>query len=343
MIIPVKTNSHGYDIVVKKGVLDNLKNYLNTSKKAMIITDSGVPKIYSEKVKNAFENAYIFTIKKGEKSKNFKNYKKILEKMVELGFERKDCVIAVGGGVVGDLSGFVASSYMRGVEFYNIPTTLLSQIDSSIGGKVAINFSKVKNVVGAFYQPSKVIIDSEVLKTLPKRLLNEGICEGIKMASTSSEELFEFFEKQEITEENIDKVIVDSLSIKKQVVEEDPLEKGLRKVLNFGHTLGHCLESYYMGKLYHGECVGLGMLTMCSKEVKERLIKVLQKFNIETSLKNSKIDVEKYLKHDKKINNGKITCVYVDKIGSFEFVDYSLSKIKEKMGEILWKTPLVKV
>ena len=145
MVIKVNLNSQSYNIFVERGALNNLKDYLDVSKKALILTDSGVPEIYSQTIKNSFKDSYIYTIKSGEESKSFENYKNILSKMIELNFTRSDVVIACGGGVVGDLAGFVASTYMRGVDFYNIPTTLLSQLDSSIGGKVAIDFLGIKN------------------------------------------------------------------------------------------------------------------------------------------------------------------------------------------------------
>lgn len=343
MILKVNLNLQSYNIYVKRGALDNIGEYLDLSKKALILTDSGVPEIYSQTIKKAFKNAYIITIKNGEESKNFENYKYILSKMIEYDFTRNDCVIACGGGVVGDLAGFVASTYMRGVDFYNIPTTLLSQLDSSIGGKVAIDFLGIKNVVGAFYQPKAVIIDSNVLKTLSKRQFNQGMVEAIKMASTHDKDLFNFIKNEDITDENLDKIIVSALNIKKQVVELDPNEKGLRKVLNFGHTIGHAIESCNKFNLFHGECVGLGMLTACSKTVKDELIKVLNKFEIKTKLENKDIDVITYLKHDKKAKSDKVSCVFVEEIGSFKFVDLTFSELKEKMGEILWKTPLVKV
>ena len=169
MIIPVKTQTGGYDIVLKRGALFELKEYLNLNRKVLIVTDSGVPKEYSQAAAKQCLEPFIVTINEGEASKCFDNYKLLLARMVELGFTRSDAVLAVGGGVVGDLAGFVASSFMRGVDFYNIPTTVLSQVDSSVGGKVAIDFEGYKNIVGAFYPPKAVIIDPETLKTLPLR------------------------------------------------------------------------------------------------------------------------------------------------------------------------------
>ena len=163
MIIPIKTSTGGYNIVLKRGAISELKNHLKLDRKALIVTDNGVPKEYAQKVSEQCAEPFIVTISEGEASKSLDNYKFLLSKMVQYGFTRSDCVIAVGGGVVGDLSGFVAASFMRGVDFYNIPTTVLSQVDSSVGGKVAIDFEGYKNIVGAFYPPKAVIIDPETL------------------------------------------------------------------------------------------------------------------------------------------------------------------------------------
>lgn len=163
-----------------------------------------------------------------------------------------------------------------GVDFYNIPTTLLSQLDSSIGGKTAIDFEGVKNVVGSFYQPAKVIIDLDTLKTLDDRQLHAGLVEGIKMALTSNGKLFEFIEQSDDLQRDLLCIVQSSLIIKRDVVEKDPKEQGLRKVLNFGHTLGHAIESAQGGKLLHGECVGIGMLPMCSQKCDKDLSKCLK-------------------------------------------------------------------
>jgi 3-dehydroquinate synthase len=226
-------------------------------------------------------------------------------------------VIAVGGGVVGDLLGFAASAYMRGIDFYNIPTTLLSQIDSSIGGKTAINLGGVKNIVGAFYQPKKVLIDPDLLKTLPARQISNGLAEAVKMSLTSDAALFDIFENGNI-EESIDEIIVRSLNIKKNVVEQDEKEAGLRKILNFGHTVGHGIES--SSPLYHGECVALGMIPMCTPEVRERLIPLLAKCGLPTSLCDTP-ERDRLLcaiSHDKKAQGEEICTVTIPRLGEYQ-------------------------
>ncbi len=318
MIIPVKTSTGGYDIVLERGALSNLKDYLNLERKVLIVTDSGVPKEYSVIASKQCKNPFIVTIPEGEESKCFENYKMLLARMVEYGFTRSDCVMAVGGGVVGDLAGFVAASFMRGVDFYNIPTTVLSQVDSSVGGKVAIDFEGYKNIVGAFYPPKAVIIDSNTLKTLEKRQIANGLAEAVKMSLTSDKELFELFENEE-TEPNIDRIIEASLKIKRFVVEQDEKEGGLRKILNFGHTLAHAIESENgMQNFYHGECVALGMIPMCSDTVRPRLINVLKKLGLPTSVNYDTDVIIEAMRHDKKMAGDEITVVYVQEIGSFE-------------------------
>jgi len=242
MTIHMNLGEDSYDIIVQRGVLGEADKHLDLNRRVLVVTDSGVPAQYARTVAEQCKEAMILTVEQGEASKSLDMFGKLLSAMLDGEFSRKDCVVAVGGGVVGDLSGFAASAYMRGIDFYNIPTTLLSQIDSSIGGKTAINFGGVKNIVGAFYQPKKVLIDPELLKTLPKRQISSGLAEAVKMALTSDKELFDIFENKDIGS-SIDEIIVRSLNIKKNVVEQDEKESGLRKILNFGHTVGHGIES----------------------------------------------------------------------------------------------------
>ena len=332
MIINMDLGKNSYDIVVERGCLKKAYELLDLNRKVLIVTDDGVPKEYSECVAKMCKEPYIECVSQGEISKSFKTYEYILSKLLEYGFTRGDCVVAVGGGVVGDLSGFVASSFMRGIDFYNIPTTLLSQIDSSIGGKVAINLNGIKNIVGAFYQPKKVLIDPDVLKTLPKRQISNGLAEAIKMALTSDKELFDLLETKDILE-NIDEIIIKSLEIKRMVVQQDEKEKGLRKILNFGHTIGHAIES--TKKLYHGECVALGMIPMCSIDVRSRLINVLKKADLPTSIAIDKEACLNAIKHDKKFDKDTITVIYVNSPGEFEMKKRSDEKLSEIKKDVI--------
>ncbi len=319
MVITVKTSTGKYDITLEKGAINNLTNAVDLKKRALIVTDSGVPKQYAEVVSKQFENSEITIIPEGEQSKSFETYVQLLSALADGNFDRTSCVVAVGGGVVGDISGFAAATYMRGITFINIPTTLLSQVDSSIGGKTAIDFKNYKNIVGAFYQPAAVIIDPVVLQTLSNRQFSNGLAESIKMAATSDEQLFSLLEEND-AHDIIETVIERSLLIKKKVVEADEKEIGLRMVLNFGHTLAHAVEtSAGLGTLYHGECVSIGMLPMCSENAKKRIAALLIKNNLPIKADVSLSDVKNAVRHDKKTAGDSINTVYVDEIGSFEF------------------------
>ena len=315
--IQLELAERGYEINIGRGLIDKAGEIFNLNRRVLIITDSGVPKEYAKRVLSQCGDGEIITVDQGEGSKSAECFIRLCEKMVETGMTRSDCVVAVGGGVVGDLAGFTAASYMRGIDFYNIPTTLLSQVDSSIGGKTAINLGGVKNIVGAFYQPKGVIIDPDLLKTLPKRQINNGLAEAIKMSLTSDEELFDLISRGDI-ENNIEEIIIRSLKIKKSVVEEDEREGGLRRILNFGHTFGHAVEAQEeMAGLYHGECVSIGMIPVSSTEVREKLIPVLDNVGLPTKYDGNLDDALKFISHDKKCDGKKISVVFVDKIGSY--------------------------
>ena len=316
MKININLGKESYDIVIESGVLNRLSDELNLKRKVLVVTDSGVPEEYARKVAAFCESPFIVSIGQGEAVKSIEVWEKLLQKMLLENFTRFDAVAAVGGGVVGDISGFAAASYMRGIDFYNIPTTLLSQVDSSVGGKTAVNLDGIKNIVGAFYQPKKVIIDPDVLKTLDSRQFASGLAESIKMAACFDKELFEIIETGD-AHSDIERIIEKSIRIKAWVVEKDEKEAGLRKALNFGHTFGHGIEAN--SNLYHGECVALGMLRMCSDEVKQRLLNVYNKYSLPTVTDVPEEKITEAARHDKKTVGNKIDAVFVEKIGSFEF------------------------
>lgn len=317
MILSIRTAGAGYDVVLERGCLQKAAQYLNLSRRVLILTDDGVPPQYAETLAAQCVEPHILTVPQGEGSKSFAGLQTVLSAMLSRGFTRGDCVAAVGGGVVGDLAGFAASAYMRGVDFYNIPTTVLSQVDSSIGGKTAINLDGVKNIVGAFYPPRKVLVDPDVLATLPARQISNGLAEAVKMSLTSDAALFSLFERDEPLSQ-IDTIIERSLRIKASVVEQDEKEQGLRRILNFGHTIGHAIESFEgLHGLYHGECVALGMLPMCAGHVRARLVPVLQKLRLPTGISLDPDAVMQAMLHDKKMQQGGVTAVFVDEVGTF--------------------------
>ncbi len=318
MIIPINLGENSYDITLERGALARAGEIFDLDRHALIVTDSGVPKKYAETVARCAKRADIVTFEQGEASKSFDTLRTLLRALTENSYTRTDCVVAVGGGVVGDIVGLAASLFMRGIDFYNIPTTLLSQVDSSIGGKTAVDFEGYKNIIGAFKQPKGVIIDPDVLETLPKRQLANGLAESIKMALTCDRELYEMIRDNDAFED-IDNVIHRSLLIKKNVVEQDERETGLRRVLNFGHTVGHAVETECgLTEFYHGECVAIGMIPMLTPEMREQVATVLAKYGLPS---RSPIPAERLIKtmsHDKKVDGSFIHAVFVPRAGEFE-------------------------
>lgn len=331
----VNLGADSYDIIIERGAIDKFADLTDIKGKVLIVTDSGVPKEYSERLARQFDDSFIYTFPEGEKSKNLTEFGKIESYLLEKGFTRKDSVIACGGGVVGDLAGFTSACFMRGIDFYNFPTTVLSQVDSSIGGKTAVDLDGIKNIVGAFYQPKAVIIDPDVLGSLPDRQISNGLAEAVKMSLTSDKELFEMFENENIIEK-IDEILFKAIEIKRKVVEQDVKESGLRMILNFGHTIGHGIESEEgLHGLYHGECVALGMIPMCSENVRKRLISVLHKLNLPTEIKVNSDKVITAVTHDKKMRDNTVNAVMVNDIGSFEIRKMTVNEIEQRLSAVI--------
>ena len=321
-----------YDIYIGRNILSDIDKYFdvqnsNPDRKVLIITDDNIPSEYIDKVKSKINKSFSFVVKNGEENKNFDNYQQILKTLVENNFTRTDCLVAIGGGMVGDLSGIVASTFMRGIDLYNIPTTLLSQVDSSIGGKTAIDFMHVKNIVGSFFQPKGVLIDVETLNSLPERQIKNGLVESIKMAATFDKEFFDYLNTKPDVLANAEEIIFKSLMLKKAVVEKDEKERNIRKVLNFGHTIGHAIEETMNLKLLHGECVGIGMLYFSSDEVKKSLKEILEKYGLPTSCEFDKNKVLELIKHDKKASGDMVATIQVNTIGTYNIVKMTLPEI----------------
>ena len=332
-MIRMELGKNSYNIELERGNLKRAGELLNLNRKVMIITDEGVPIRYAENIAGQSKESYIKVVAQGEGSKSLKTAEEILVEMLEYQFSRKDCVVAVGGGVVGDLGGFVASLYMRGIDFYNIPTTVLSQVDSSIGGKTAVNLAGIKNIIGAFYQPKAVLIDPDTLHTLSERQIVNGLFEAIKMGATSDRELFDLFLKDD-WKKHIDLIIEKALLVKKYVVEQDEKESHLRKILNFGHTIGHGFESAAKGKYLHGECVALGMLYMSSEEVKKQLLTIYEKLGfVVPSLSEFNLEeVKEAILHDKKASNKNCSVVFVSKIGNGQIEEWPMEQVLYRLG-----------
>ena len=327
--ITLNLGPDSYDIILQSGCLSRAGELLNLNRKVLVVTDSGVPAAYADAIVSASFEAEVVRIPQGEDSKNFDHFRMLMERMLQFGMGRGDCIAAAGGGVVGDLAGFAAACYMRGIDFYNIPTTVLSQVDSSIGGKTAIDLDGVKNIVGAFWQPRCVLIDPRTLSTLPRRQIANGLAEAVKMALCFDKKAFARFEAMDPdkvfsslaageTVPELEQIIADALRIKKLIVEQDEKEHGLRRVLNFGHTLGHGIESLHgENGLLHGECVALGMLPMCSSRVRERLLPVLENLGLPVTCDADPGRIMHAVLHDKKMYSGRIHTILVEEIGSF--------------------------
>ena len=321
-----------------------LNKHLKNKNKILIITDDGIPKNHIKKLKNTInnKNVYIFSLKSGEKSKSFSSYQKILNKLFELKFDRSDIVIAFGGGVVGDITGLSAATYMRGIKYIQIPTTLLAQVDSSVGGKTAINVAQGKNLVGAFYNPSLVIVSTYFLNTLSDEEFKSGLGEVVKYALIGNKKLRSIIERnsQQIIsrEESVLKSIIEeSIKTKSKIVTKDEKENGIRAILNFGHTFGHAIEAYknYKG-ITHGAAITLGMVIASRISFYEGYIKNYQLDNVVNLIssiglrtdysKYNYIQLKKYIKSDKKIKNGKLNLVLIDK----NFNAFTTSKFDNK-------------
>lgn len=320
MRLPVKSDDMTYDIILENGALKEVDRYFDLNRKVLLVTDDGVPEEYVRIVADAAKDVRILRLPAGEQSKTLATYEKILTDLLEWSFTRGDCVVAVGGGVIGDMAGFAAATYMRGIDFYNIPTTLLSQLDSSVGGKTAVNLRHVKNAVGAFYPPKKVLIDPETLKSLPERQFRSGFAEGLKTAIVGDKDLFEILEEEDPFDPDVLYELIERcLKVKIFFVEQDPRERNLRKALNFGHTIGHAIESTEDGKLLHGECIALGMLPMCSPEIEDRTREILIKAGLPTYYDVDEEAIRNFIRHDKKSVGDRIRAVVTEELGTFRF------------------------
>lgn len=328
--LTVNAESATYDIKIEKGILSNCTDYITPlvrGNKVMIITDSNVKPLYIDVVKRAFEKTnlkvYIVTYEAGEQSKHLGTVADIYDALCEHNFTRKDMLISLGGGVCGDITGFVAATYMRGIDFIQIPTTLLSQVDSSVGGKTGVDNKYGKNLIGAFYQPKLVLIDPLTLDTLSPHYFADGMGEVIKYGCIKSEKLFEMLQSVDVKEQ-IEDIILQCLEIKRDVVENDERESGLRMILNFGHTLGHAIEKLSDFSLSHGECVAKGMVMITkasensgitAKGCAEKIERLCHKFTLNTDITYSIDDIANGAQSDKKSDADTLSVVLLNNIG----------------------------
>jgi 3-dehydroquinate synthase len=341
--VKVNLGKDSYEIEIERGLLDRVGGKiraLTKAEKIAVITDDHVEPLYGERIRKVLREAgfevRVIAIPAGETSKNLKVLSDVYDALSEFGMSRSDALVTLSGGVPGDLGGFAAATYMRGIPFFQIPTTILAQIDSSVGGKVAVDLPSGKNLAGAFYQPKGVFIDPDLLKTLPTRYVHDGLAEAVKYGCIGDRELFEIFESLE-TEADLDshmeEIILHSVLQKTRVVEEDEFDNGLRQTLNFGHTIGHAVERYFHYSTFtHGEGVAMGMsllteqtekMGLTEKGTASRLIRVLRKLSLPTSIGVPAEELIPQIMHDKKRRGKKITLVVLKKIGACELLPIS--------------------
>ncbi len=320
-----------YDILIERNIIRSCGSYINKitkAKKVVVITDTNVEQLYLDivvKSLSEYFEVFSYSFEAGEKSKTVCEVTKMIEFMAENSLSRNDLAVALGGGVTGDMAGFAASCYLRGIDFVQIPTTLLSQIDSSVGGKTGVDLPQGKNLCGAFHQPSLVLIDPDVLETLSKHFFNDGIGEAIKYGCIKSEKLFSRLENEN-AKEFIEDLIFECVDIKRQVVENDEKEKGERALLNFGHTVGHAIEKLnnFEG-LSHGEAVAIGMVYvtraaeksgMTERGTTEKLVKLLQKYSLPVKTDFDLEQLVPAMLNDKKQTGSGIKFITLEKIGT---------------------------
>ena len=304
---------------------------IGKNNKVLIITDSGVPKKHIRKIKDIItcKKIKVLTINQGEKSKSLASYQKIMNMLFTMNFDRSDSLIALGGGVVGDITGFCAATYLRGINYIQVPTTLLAQVDSSVGGKTAINVPQGKNLIGSFYNPKFVLISTDFLKTLPQEQYESGLGEVIKYAFIGNKKLKKIIEdnSKKITERNekiLKTIIEESIKTKSKIVTKDEKENGIRAILNFGHTFGHAIEAHHgYKKITHGAAITMGMVIAAKvsffeghikDQQLENIISVIKSLGLKADHKKYKYsDLRKYMKIDKKVSNGQLNLILIDK------------------------------
>lgn len=334
--LQINLPNNQYEIFIKSGIINSIGKEISKiykGNKIALITDENVNEFYGEVVKKSLEDndfkVLKVVLKPGEGSKSIESLMKLYNELLDFKLNRGNLIIALGGGVIGDLAGFCAATLLRGIPFVQVPTSLLAQIDSSIGGKVAIDLPRGKNLIGNFHHPRAVYIDPHVLKTLKKRYVNDGLGEAIKYGLIKDKELFEKFESIESYEalfEYIEDIIYICCSIKKQVVEQDEKDKGERMILNFGHTIGHAIEKLenYKG-VSHGEAVAIGMysialrceeLNICKDGVANRIKILLDKFNLPYDFQGkTREDIIDAISVDKKTIGNSINLILIEDIG----------------------------
>ncbi len=354
----VKTSGKTYTIYIESGIFNQLPDIFQekySGKKLAVVTDNNVFNIYGNTFIEKLQQKGFFVIpiifEAGEKNKNLTTLTEIYDALAEHAFTRSDIVVALGGGVTGDMAGLAAATFLRGMGYIQIPTTLLAMVDSSIGGKVAVDLPQGKNLVGSFYQPDAVYTDPMLLETLDDRCFSDGMAELVKHSFIKDIELYkqlvsdDVYDRKSVSK-NLDEYIFTSCNIKRIVVEEDEKDNGIRQLLNFGHTIGHAIERVqnYSG-LSHGEAISIGMVLitrltegmgLTEKGEAEKITAALKKFSLPTKWPDLNIpDVIKAISLDKKNRSGRITLSYIERIGQGRLIETDLKELEDKIHGIL--------
>ncbi len=346
--VPVHA-SIDYNIIIEKGSLSKSGSYAKEvfpkAKQAAIITDDTVAGLYLSTVKASFQEAgytvsvYIFP--HGEDSKSSAVLFSVYDFLIQHEVTRSDFIVALGGGVVGDLSGFAAATYLRGIPFMQIPTTFLAAVDSSVGGKTAINISSGKNLIGAFHQPSLVVCDTDTFKTLPDETFADGVAETIKTGLIASPSLFEEMEAGNI-QNKIDNIVAQCVSFKRDVVEQDERDTGLRMILNYGHTLGHAIEKVTDHAVTHGHGVAMGMVLIArlgeklgyhGSELTQRIVNCVEAYGLPAHYTGSVAELAEAVLHDKKRSGDNIRLIFVKEIGKAEIIPVPITEFVRILEE----------
>ena len=340
--VTVHTPSAAYEVRIGSGLLDTLGPAVaqqTGARRCVLVSGENVFPLYGEPALQSLQEAGLETeevvFPAGETTKSLECYGKLMNALTEAKLSRSDCLVALGGGVTGDLTGFAAATYQRGIPYVQVPTTLLAAVDSSVGGKTAINLPAAKNQIGAFYQPALVLCDTDTLATLPERELRSGFAEVIKYAVLGDPDLFDTLYQGDWSMEN---VIETCVSMKAEIVEEDEQDRGRRRLLNLGHTFGHAIESRSGYRLTHGEAVAVGMAMICRAAVRLRqfdagsknvVLQILQRFGLPTRTEYAPEELYETLLLDKKIASGKLHLIVPRGIGWCEVVAVSPDELRQ--------------
>ncbi len=337
--IKINLSRTNYEVKLGEGIIKKLPVFLNEigiKGRLVVICDTNIEKLHLESLKKILASDEIrvetVVIKAGEEYKTLDTVYEIYENLAGLNVSRKDTILAFGGGVTGDIAGFVAATWLRGVDYIQVPTTLLSMVDSSIGGKTGVDLKYGKNLVGAFKQPKLVVIDTEFLKTLPKLQLSSGMAEVIKAGLIKDESLVDLLISSTDFDKDKDEIILKAINVKKEIVEADEFEKYERMLLNFGHTFGHAIEKYYDFKgMTHGQAVAMGMYLITeNKEVMSVIEALLSKYELKTVCEIPMKEIISLSENDKKANGDRLNIVTVDKIGKGEIKNISFKELEKK-------------